>query len=33
MAEKRLLLEVLKEGNSVLYKRASSIVDSYYGNI
>lgn len=30
MAEKKLLLEVLKEGNSTLHARASKIVDEYY---
>jgi len=30
MAEKRLLLEVLKEGNSTLYEKATKIVDDYF---
>jgi (p)ppGpp synthase/HD superfamily hydrolase len=30
MSEKRDLLEVLKEGNQVLYQRASRIVDDYF---
>lgn len=32
MAEKKLLLEVLKEGDETLYKRASDQVEQYYVN-
>lgn len=30
MAEKRLMLEVLKDGNQILYKRAKMIINNYF---
>jgi len=33
MAEKKLLLEVLKEGDATLYAKAKSLVDEYYQEI
>ena len=33
MKEKKLLLEVLTEGDAVLYARAKEIVDNYYGGL
>ena len=33
MNEKRLLLTVLEEGNATLYKRASEIINEYYGEV
>lgn len=33
MAEKKLLLEVLKEGDETLYAQASAIVEDYYANL